>query len=103
MAVVTAGLVAVFGEPAIVPALAFGALAVLIQVVALAIVRPVLDQPLSKVLGRRAIGTGLRILGVVAFAVAVALDRAHFPPLPTAFAYLGVLLPLLFMETRFIR
>jgi hypothetical protein len=26
----------------------------------------------------------------------------QFPPLPTAFAYLGVLIPLLFTETRFL-
>jgi len=26
-----------------------------------------------------------------------------FPPLPTAFAYLGVLIPLLFMEMRFLK
>jgi hypothetical protein len=36
-------------------------------------------------------------------ALAVTLDRALFPPLPTAFAFLGVLVPLLFMEVRLVR
>jgi hypothetical protein len=33
----------------------------------------------------------------------VVLDRAHFPPLPTAFGFLGVLIPLLWLEARFVR
>jgi hypothetical protein len=40
---------------------------------------------------------------VALVAVVVALDQAHFPPLPTAFGFLGVLLPLLFLEVRLVR
>jgi hypothetical protein len=36
---------------------------------------------------------------VVLIVVAVMTHRELFPPLPTAFAYLGVLIPLLFGET----
>jgi hypothetical protein len=45
----------------------------------------------------------LRGLGVALVAVAVTLDRSLFPPLPTAFAFLGVLVPLLFLEVRLVR
>ena len=45
-------------------------------------------------------GTGLRLAGVVAIAVAVVANRQLFPPLPTALGYLGVLIPLLVLELR---
>lgn len=45
-------------------------------------------------------GTGLRLGGVVAIAVAVVANRQLFPPLPTALGYLGVLIPLLVLELR---
>ena len=35
--------------------------------------------------------------------VAAGLDPKHFPPIPTAAGFLGVLLPLLFFEVRLIR
>jgi hypothetical protein len=35
--------------------------------------------------------------------VAVLAERERFPPLPTAFGYLGVVVPLLFLEVRFVR
>jgi hypothetical protein len=40
---------------------------------------------------------------VVLVGVAVTLDPERFPPLPTAFAFLGVLVPLLFLEVRLVR
>ena len=43
------------------------------------------------------------MLGVLAIALAAGLDPRHFPPLPTAAGFLGVLLPLLFFEVRLIR
>lgn len=100
---VTLLLRAVWGPPAIVPGLAFGGLATLIEAVAVALIRPVRQGTLAQVMARRGIGMGLRLLGVIAFAVAVALDRQLFPPLPTAFGYLGVLLPLLYAEMWFAR
>lgn len=51
-------------------------------------------------LGLYAVGVVLRFLGVLLVALLVVLDRERFPPAPTAFGYLGVILPLLYMETR---
>ncbi len=56
---------------------------------------PTIDQ-----LGLYAVGVVLRLLGVLLVALLVVLDRERFPPLPTALGYLGVIVPLLFMETR---
>ena len=42
------------------------------------------------------------ILGLLVV-VAIVVDRGRFPPLPTAFGFLGVLIPLLFLEVRFVR
>jgi hypothetical protein len=46
---------------------------------------------------------GLRVGGVVVFLVAVLVDRELFPPVPTALGFLGVLIPLLFAELRFVK
>jgi hypothetical protein len=40
------------------------------------------------------------LAGVVVFAVAVALGKAWLAPLPSAIGFLGVLIPLLLLETR---
>ena len=81
----------------------FGGLATLIQFVAVLLVKPVVKGEFKILMKRWAIGMGLRIAGVVAFLVAVLVSRDIFPPLPTAFAYLGVLVPLLFTEIRLIK
>ena len=75
----------------------------MIQYRAVAAVRPVRDAPFSEFVSRWGWGMALRFGGVVVFLVAVLIDRELFPPLPTAFAYLGVLIPLLFMELRFLK
>jgi len=81
----------------------FGALAVAIQLAALSLIEPVKQGPVKALIKRWGMGMGLRALGVVAIAVAVGLDRTHFPPLATATGFLGVLLPLLFFEVRLLR
>jgi hypothetical protein len=43
------------------------------------------------------------LLGVALVAILVTLDPTHFPPLPTALGFLGVLVPLLFLEVRLVR
>jgi len=91
------------GPTAVIAALVFGGIATAIEVVAVAALRPVREGTLSQVLARRAIGAGLRLAGIVGFAVAVALNRTLFPPVATAIGYLGVVLPLLYMETWFTR
>jgi xanthine/uracil permease len=49
--------------------------------------------------------TGLlyRIAGIVVFAGLVLWDRSLFPPLVTGLGFVGVLIPLLFLEVRFVR
>ncbi len=102
-AVVTLILWLVWGEAALLAAITFGLLATAIQVCAVAVLKPAISQPFAKLMARWGIGMGLRMLGIVLFVVAVLVDRELFPPLPAAFGYLGVLLPLLFTEMRFLK
>lgn len=93
----------VWGEQAAVAAALFGLLATLIQVLALVLMQPVREAPFQRFLARWGAGMGLRLLGVLGIALAAGLDPRHFPPLPTAAGFLGVLLPLLFFEVRLVR
>ena len=93
----------VWGTQAAVAAGSFGALAIAIQLGALGLVQPMRGAPIPRFLARWGLGMALRLLGVVAIAVAAGLDPKHFPPIPTAAGFLGVLLPLLFFEVRLIR
>jgi hypothetical protein len=102
-ALVTAVLVLVWGRAALAPGVSFGLLATGIQVVSAALVQPVVHGAFKLLIRRWAMGMGLRVAGIAAFAAAVWVRRDVFPPLPTAFAYLGVVIPLLFMETRFLK
>ena len=100
---VTVLLVLVWGRPGLLPALAFGGLATVIQVASVGLMRPVVSGPSSAFLGRWGIGMLLRGLGILVLAGAALIDPLAFPPLPSALGYLGVLIPLLFLEVRFIR
>jgi hypothetical protein len=100
---VTAILAAAWGSPAILPGVTFGLLALMIEVVSVAVVRPVLGQSFGRIMARRGIGMGLRFAGIALFVLAVVTNRVLFAPFPTAFGYLGVLVPLLFMEPRFLK
>ncbi len=102
-AVVTTVLTVAYGSSALLAAVAFGLLATAIQLGALALVKPALDGPFSKLMKRWGIGMGLRVVGVALIAVVVTIDQERFPPLATAFGYLGVIVPLLFMEIRYLR
>ena len=101
-AVVTAILWLGWGRSAVVPCLTFGGLATGIQLAAVEAVKPVMNEAYEKFAWRWAMGMGLRLVGVAGIVLAVVLDPELYPPLPTAFAYLGVLVPLLFAETRFL-
>jgi len=92
-----------WGGQAAVAAAVFGAVALAIQLGALALIKPVTAAPVQRFLARWGAGMGLRLLGVVLIALAAGLDPAHFPAVPTAAGFLGVLLPLLFLEVRLIR
>jgi hypothetical protein len=100
---VTALLVLSWGQDALLPGLVFGLIATAIQLIAVALVRPVWAGETVPLLKRWGIGMFLRGMGVALVAVAIMVDRSLFPPLPTALAFLGVLVPLLFMEVRLIR
>jgi hypothetical protein len=92
-----------WGREALLPALVFGLVATGIQVAAVGLVRPVFGGETVRLLKRWGLGMLLRVLGVALVAVAVTLDQHHFPPLPTALGFLGVLVPLLFLEIRLVR
>ena len=96
-------LVWAWGQDALLPGLIFGLIATAIQAVSVALVRPAWAGETVRLLKRWGVGMLLRGLGVALVAVAVTLDRTLFPPLPTALAFLGVLVPLLFMEVRLVR
>ena len=102
-ALISATALRLAGAQAAVAAAAFGALALGIQVGALRLARPARDRPPRTFMARWGAGMGLRLLGIVAFALAAGLDPGHFPPVPAAAGYLGVLLPLLFFEAWLIR
>ena len=93
----------VWGRGAVVAIAAFGLLATVIQLVAVAVLRPGLAAPFRVLVTRWSLGVGLRLAGIVVFAVAVVVRRETFPPLPSALGYLGVVIPLLFMEMRFLK
>lgn len=101
--VVTGILTLVLGSEALIAAATFGLLATTLQVISVAAMKPVWSQGFTRVMGRWAAGTLLRLLGVVLIAVAVLIDRELFPPLPAAFGYLGVVVPLLYVELKLIR
>lgn len=101
--VVTLLLVLAFGRTALVPGIAFGGLATLIQVVADRFVARRLEASVGAFGRGYVAGMGLRLVGIVLMTVAIAAAPALFPPLPTAFGFLGVLVPLLFMEMRLAR
>ena len=80
-----------------------GGVALGAQVWAVALLRPKMGAPTPEFMGRWLGGMAIRILALAALMVWSATHRASLPPLPAALGYLGVLLPLLFLETRFLR
>ena len=102
-AVVTGVLALYWGRGAILPGLVFGALATAIEVVALARLRRTWREPGTGPLKGFAEGMGLRLSGVAVLAAATVLNRTVFPPLPSALGFLIVLVPLLFLEVRWVR
>ncbi|HEX2647936.1 MAG TPA: hypothetical protein VHO95_11975 [Candidatus Dormibacteraeota bacterium] len=70
---------------------------------AVALLRPAMTAPQMVFMTRWLGGIGLRVLALGALLVAVATHAAALPPLPASLGFLGVLLPLLFWETTFLR
>lgn len=102
-ALVTGLLYIGWGREAVLPALVFGLVATGIQVASVALVRPAFAGDTTRLLKRWGWGMLLRMLGVALVAILATVDQTHFPPLPTALGFLGVLVPLLFLEVRLVR
>ena len=92
-----------FGSAALVPALVFGAIATAIQAAASRVRGRAESGSFESLVRGWALGFGLRLLGVALMTAAIVARRDLFPPLPTAFGFLGVTIPLLFMEIRLAR
>ena len=105
LAAISGAALKVWNGQAAFAAAVFGALATAIQLGAIGLLAPARKKgaPLQRFLARWGIGMGLRLLGVIAIALASGLDPVRFPPLATALGFLGVLLPLLLLEVRVIR
>lgn len=80
-----------------------GATGLVAQFAAVALLRPVMSAPQPVFMTRWVGGMGLRVLALGALLLVVATHRATLPPLPASLGFLGVLLPLLFWETTFLR
>lgn len=80
-----------------------GAAALAAQLGAVALLRPAMRAPQPLFLARWLAGMGVRALALGAVLAVAATHRAALSPLPAALGFLGVLLPLLFLETRFLR
>jgi hypothetical protein len=100
---ITGMLGALFGRAGVVPGVVFGLLATGLQLLAVRALRRGLGGNHTEFARGFVIGTALRIGGVLLVLLAVLADQARFAPLPTAFGYLGVVVPLLFLEVRFVR
>lgn len=84
-------------------AAAFGVLATAIHLAAVAVLKPAMGGPFERLAKRWAVGLALRLGGAVIFGAAAVWRPDVFPPLPVAIGYLGVLVPLLFTEMRFLK
>ena len=73
------------------------------QIAAARLARRALEARFAQFMSAWALGVGLRFSGVVALAVLTLALPAHFPPLPSTLGFLGVMLPLLFLELRLTR
>jgi hypothetical protein len=100
---VTGALTLGFGSGAVLPGVAFGVLATILQLFAVRALRRGLAGGTTEFFKGVGVGMALRFGGVLLMLVAVLADRGRFPPLPTALAYVGVVVPLLLFEVRFVR
>lgn len=85
------------------PAAIGGAAALAAQIAAVALLRPAMRAPQPVFMARWLGGMGVRVLALGVVLAVAATHRTALPPLPASLGFLGVLLPLLFLETRFLR
>ena len=80
-----------------------GAVALVAQGAAVALLRPAMGAPQRAFMARWLSGIGIRALAVGALLAYAVTHRSRLEPLATSLGCLGVLLPLLFLETKFLR
>ena len=80
-----------------------GLVAVGAQIAAVALLRPAMRAPQPQFMTRWLGGMGVRALALAGLLVVAVTQHGMLPLLETWLGYLGVLLPLLFLETRFLR
>jgi hypothetical protein len=96
LAALGVGLVAVAAALGGKPAAIGGGVAMAAQLWAVALLRPKMRAPNPEFMARWLGGMGIRLLGV---GIVLIVSRT----VPALLGYVGVLLPLLFLETRFLR
>lgn len=84
-------------------AAAGGGIALVAQLAAVALLRPAMRAPQPLFLARWLAGMGVRVLALGLVLAVAATHRDTVRPAPAGLGFLGVLLPLLFLETRFLR
>lgn len=80
-----------------------GGVALAAQLWAVALLRPKMGAPSPQFMARWLGGMGIRALACGTLVLWSATHRSELPLLATTGGFLGVLLPLLFLETRFLR
>jgi hypothetical protein len=80
-----------------------GVVAVAAQAAAVAVLRPAMGAPQGAFVTRWLTGMVIRAVAVGALVAYAATHRTRVEPLAASLGCLGVLLPLLFLETRFLR
>lgn len=104
LAALLAGVAAVVrGGNAAVAAVCGSVLALAAQVAAVALLRPAIGARTPEFMQRWAAGLGVRGASLLLLVALMLLTRRAFPILWMAAGYLGVMLPLLFTETRFLK
>ena len=89
--------------PTLLAVLVGGGVAAAVQVWAVLLLRPKMRAPTPEFMARWLGGMAIRFAGLITVAVWTITHPVATPPVPALLAYLGVLLPLLFLETRFLR
>lgn len=80
-----------------------GTVALVAQVAAVTLLRPAMRDPTPRFLARWLGGMAVRAVALAALLAVSVARRDVLPPLPASLGFLGVLLPLLFVETRFLK
>ena len=93
---------ALAGVTGLAAALVGGGIATAAQVAAVALLRPGMKAAQAEFVRRWASGIAIRGGGAVVMVAVVLATRAVLPPLWTALGFLGVMLTLLYAETRFL-